>query len=99
MVELAAATIRTHMRDNGWMPYGVSQTEMKKLVRDAAHKALEAALHDKVTEKDDAEIERLTAIVDRYRSALEIIAGQPQSVLEAMQAKAALANIGPDIPK
>lgn len=37
--------------------------------------------------KEDSEV------IQRYRKALEIIAGQPQHVLEAMQAKAALTNI------
>lgn len=31
---------------------------------------------------------------DRYRAALEVIAGNAQDKLQAMQAKAALANIG-----
>lgn len=39
----------------------------------------------------------LAAERNRYRKALEIIAGQPQCVLEAMQAKAALDNIGPPV--
>lgn len=34
---------------------------------------------------------------NRYRKALEVIAGQPQCVLESMQAKAALDNIGPPV--
>lgn len=39
----------------------------------------------------------LAAECNRYRKALEIISGQPQCVLEAMQAKAAPDNIGPDV--
>lgn len=43
------------------------------------------------------EYDVLLAERDRYRKALEVIAGQPQCVLEAMQAKAALDNIGPPV--
>jgi hypothetical protein len=39
----------------------------------------------------------LAAERNRYRKTLEIIAGHPQCVLESMQAKAALDNIGPPV--
>jgi hypothetical protein len=36
---------------------------------------------------------------DRYRAALEVIAGSSQDKLQAMQAKAALTNIGAPLPQ
>jgi hypothetical protein len=43
------------------------------------------------------EIHKLRATNDKYRKTLEIIAGQPQCVLESMQARVALDNIGADV--
>jgi len=43
------------------------------------------------------DIDDIESDCDRYRSALEVIAGSSQDKLQAMQAKAALANIGPPV--
>lgn len=71
--------------------------------RDILERLLEPKLgmttfeHINLRESAAIEISRLRAINDKYRKTLEIIAGQPQCVLEAMQARVALDNIGPDV--
>jgi len=51
----------------------------------------------KALAEKETQIEDITAERNRYKAALEVIAGGSQDKLREIQAKAALANIGPSI--
>lgn len=69
------------------------EEEMAVLQRFIVEHGLEGRLAEWST--GDSAID-LMVVLKRYRSALEVIAGQSQDRLQVMQAKAALDNIGPD---
>lgn len=80
------------------MPQSEKYGRYSKVIREQVEntRALERVVNNLLAEKE-AEIGRLRAERDRYRTALEIIAGQSQDKLHAIQAKAALTNIGADV--
>lgn len=68
-----------------------------KIIREQQEgaRALESVVNRLLSDKE-AELDRITAERDRYKAALEVIAGSADK-LQATQAKGALTNIGADI--